>query len=268
VSTLGGKRVLVTRATEQAEGLCRALEERGALAIRCPTIRLGPPESWAELDAALGRLDAYDWVVFTSANGVRFTLERMDRLGLGPGALRMARVATVGPSTAAALAERGVGVAYVAPAEGSIPLAQSLRGVEGASMLLARSDRSDPVAAGILLGRGAGNVDEVVAYRTVPTAPEGAALEELRRGVDGITFTSPSTVQGFLALGPEWRRLAGDAVVASLGATTTAAAREAGLVVEEAAEKTMNGLLGALASGFARRAGGTQGSRAAGERSP
>jgi uroporphyrinogen-III synthase len=95
-----------------------------------------------------------------------------------------------------------------------------------------------------------------VAYRTAPEVPSRAQLEELKSGVDGITFTSPSTVHGFLALGAEWRLAVADAIVASLGPTTTAAAREAGLVVYEAMEKTMSGLVEALAKGFAARAEG------------
>jgi porphobilinogen synthase len=81
-------------------------------------------------------------------------------------------------------------------------------------------------------------VDDVVAYRTIPGAPAGSALDELRRGFDAITFTSPSTVYGFSEVGPEWRRLAEGAIVATIGPTTTAAAREAGLSVHEAEEKS------------------------------
>ena len=251
---LKGKRVVVTRAREQAEGLCLALAERGAHPIPCPTIRLAPPEHWEPVDAALRRLEGYDWIVFTSPNGVRFTLGRMQALGLRVEALRGARIATVGPRTAHVLAECGVESDFLTPDEGSIPLAEALAPVEGANVLMARSDRADPVAGEVLRRRGARNVDEVVAYRTVAVAPKGEALEELRVGVDGITFTSPSTVHGFVSLGPEWRRLAARAIVATLGPTTAAAARDAGLVVEEAEERTMTGLVEALARGFARRA--------------
>jgi uroporphyrinogen III methyltransferase/synthase len=139
---LAGKRVVVTRAVEQAEGLCVALEARGARAIRCPTIRLAPPDDWVPIDAALGRIDSYDWVVFTSPNGVRFTLERIVALGLDATVLRRTRVASVGRRTARALVERGVDAAFVAPDEGSIPLAESLAPVEGAVILMARRRRS------------------------------------------------------------------------------------------------------------------------------
>ena len=265
---LSGRRIVVTRAEEQAGGLCRALEERGARAVRCPTIRLEGPERWEPVDDALRRLDAVDWVVFTSVNGVRFTLDRMEALGIGTDALGAAgapRVAVVGTRTAEALRGRGVEAAFVAPDEGSIPLAEALGPVGGTAILMARSDRADPVAADILRQRGARDVQEVVAYRTVPSAPEGGVLDELRLGIDGITFTSPSTVYGFMALGPEWRRLLSGAIVATLGPTTTGAASEAGLAVVEATEKSIAGLVEALARGFARRAAEPHGPEGSGE---
>lgn len=245
--------MVVTRAQEQSEELCRALEERGARPIRCPTIRLAGPEDRAPLDAALRALSHYDWVVFTSPNGVRFTAGRMEELGLDLGALRARRVAAVGTRTARALTERGVETGFLAPDAGSVPLAEALAPVEDATILMARSDRADPVAGEVLRRRGARNVDEVVAYRTVPTAPGGELLDELRLGFEALTFTSPSTVHGFVALGPEWRRLVADAIVATLGPTTTGAARDAGMAVEEAEEQTMTGLLDALERGLARR---------------
>jgi uroporphyrinogen III methyltransferase / synthase len=265
MDALRGRRIVVTRAAEQAEGLCHALEARGAHAIRCPTIRLAAPERWHDLDRALERLADYDWVVFTSANGVRFTADRMEAVGLGGGRLREARVAAVGGRTARALAERGVEAAFVSPDEGVVPLTELLDPVEGAAVLLARSDRADPVAARILRRRGARLVDDVVAYRTVPSAPEGEALAELRRGIDGIVFTSPSTVRGFLDIGPEWRRLVGDAIVATIGPTTTAAVRDAGLVAHEAEEKTMTSMVEALSKGIARQLGGGHGTRESAE---
>jgi len=249
---LAERRIAVTRAPEQSESLVTEIEARGGRVIRCPTIRLAEPESWVEMDRALAQLDAYDWVVFTSPNGVRFTLSRMDALGLGiHGGLPS--VAAAGPATAATLVERGVSVAFVASGEGSLPLAEALSPAQGASVLMARSDRSDPIAAEILRRRGARNVDEIVAYRTIPTNPGAEVLEQLREGVDGIAFTSPSTLRGFLDGGTEWRSLAEQAIVATLGPTTTKAAQAAGLVAHEAEEKTMKGLVDVLADGLRQR---------------
>ena len=249
---LSGRRVVVTRADEQADALCASLEGSGAVAVRCPTIRIGPPASFDALDAALGRLGSYDWVVFTSANGARATLDRLQELGAPLSALRATRVAAVGRVTAAVLAERGVDVAFVPAAEGSRSLGETLADVENRSVLLALGDKADPILKRILGGRAARRVDAVTAYRTIPVPPAGSGLEELRIGVDAVTFTSPSTVAGFVSLGPDWRGLIRRAVVATIGPTTTAAAMASGVGVHaEARDRSMPALVEAVASALA-----------------
>lgn len=244
---LSGKRVAVTRADEQADALCAALEAAGAESIRCPTIRIAPPVSFDAMDAALGRLTEYQWVVFTSANGVRTTLARAQELGAPAAGLAHARVAAVGRVTAAALTQRGVPVGFVPAEEGSSALANTLPEVRGLRVLLALGDKADPILARTLRKRGAVQVDVVTAYLTHPVAPSGGGLEELRNGVDAITFTSPSTVAGFVSLGPDWRGLIRRAVVATIGPTTTAAAMTSGVGVHaEAAERTTGALLEAV----------------------
>jgi uroporphyrinogen III methyltransferase/synthase len=255
MNALVGKRVVVTRADEQADALCAALESAGAEPLRCPTIRIAPPPSFDEMDEALGRLDDYHWVVFTSANGVRTTLARASELGGAAARLSAARVAAVGRVTAAALSERGVPVGFVpADAEGSSALAMSLPEVRGLRVLLALGDKADPILARVLRKRGAARVDVVTAYLTHPLTPVGPALEELRNGVDAITFTSPSTVAGFVSMGPDWRGLIRRAVVATIGPTTTAAAMSSGIGVHaEARERTTVALVEAVS--FALRMG-------------
>jgi uroporphyrinogen-III synthase len=248
---LEGRRIAVTRAEEQAGPLCSELEAAGAIPLRCATIRVTSPESFVALDEALHGLGDYDWLVFTSTNGVRATLDRMEELGLSLSLLHAVRVAAVGPQTARALLERGVHADFV-PDEGrSEAVARELTPVEGARVLLARGDLADRSAERVLRERGASVVDAVVAYRTVPAAPSAQALEELSAGVDGITFTSPSTVRGFVEMGPRWRDITRGVVVATIGPTTTAAAREAGFDVRaEAQDRTMHGLVAALERGF------------------
>jgi uroporphyrinogen-III synthase len=244
---LSGKRVVVTRADEQADALCAALAAAGAEPVRCPTIRIAPPDSFEEMDSALGRLPEYDWVVFTSANGVRSTLTRAEQLGAPVASLAAARVAAVGRVTAAALTERGVQVGFVPVEEGSSGLASTLPDVLGLRVLLALGDKADPILARILRKRGAGQVDVMTAYLTHPVAPAGEGLEGLRNGADAITFTSPSTVAGFVSLGPDWRGLIRRAVVATIGPTTTAAAMSSGVGVHaEAAARTTTALLEAV----------------------
>lgn len=254
VTHLDRRRIAVTRTEDQSDELCTLLEEAGAIPVRCATIRVAPLESFEALDAALSRLDTYRWLVLTSPNGVRSVVDRMAHLGVPASKLKTVEVAAVGPGTARALSELGIRPAFVPKEERSQALAESLSPIAGERILLARADIADPAPAHILLRRGARLVDDVAAYRTVPAAPTANALEELRRGVDGITFTSPSTVRGFLEVGPEWPTLVDGTIVASIGPVTTAAARDAGLMVHvEAEERTMRGLVEALARAFAGR---------------
>jgi uroporphyrinogen-III synthase len=251
VSVLAGKRIVVTRADEQAAELCALLEAAGAVAVRCPTIVIAPPTSYDEMDAALGRLSGYDWIVFTSANGVRHLLDRAEALGVGP-ALAAARVAAVGTVTARALAARGASVAFVPEEESAEALGAGVPDLAGRAVLLIQGGKADPGLTRRLEERGA-RVTAVAAYHTVPTAPSGDSLTELRKGADGLTFTSPSTVEGFIALGPEWRSLARRAIVATIGPTTTAAALAFGFGVHaEARERGMSALIEALESVLGR----------------
>jgi len=251
--------VAVTRADDQADALCAALEARGAEPVRTPTIRIEPPPSLFELDAALAAVARYDWLVFTSANGVRIACDRAKEIGAGPFGSGGRRVAAVGRVTAAALEARGVPVAFVPSPEGSSALARALPNVEGRRVLLARGDKADAALGRILSGRGAG-VDQVTAYLTVPVAPAGRGLDELSIGVDAITFTSPSTVAGFVSLGPDWRGLIRRTAVATIGPTTTAAAMTRGLGVHaEAKERTTAALVEAVAAAL------TMGARAKGQ---
>jgi uroporphyrinogen III methyltransferase/synthase len=239
--------VVVTRAAEQAGELADTLEEAGATPLLCPTIQILAPESWGGLDAALDRVDVYDWVVFTSSNGVRSVAARLQARGLAAAVLATARLAAVGDSTALELARHGLQAAFVPTQQRSRALAEALPDVQGASLLLMRADIAGSSLAETLSRRGAAQVDDVIAYRTALLAPSGGALEELRRGFDGITFTSPSTVRGFVAMGPRWRSLLAEAAIVTLGPATTEAVREQGLpVAAEATERSMKGLVGAV----------------------
>ena len=250
-SALAGKRVVVTRADEQAAELCALLEAAGAVAVRCPTIVIAPPTSYAGMDAALARLADNDWVVFTSVNGVGHLLDRAEALGLAS-PLATARVAAVGAVTARALAARGATVTFIPFQESAEALGEGLPDVDGRAVLLIQGSKADPGLARQLEERGA-RVGVVGAYRTVPMAPSGDALMELKIGADALTFTSPSTVQGFVALGPEWRSLARRAIVATIGPTTTTAALALGVGVHaEARERTMSALIEAVESVLGR----------------
>jgi uroporphyrinogen-III synthase len=154
--------------------------------------------------------------------------------------------------TARELAARGAGAAFVPLEERAEALGEGLPDVGGRSILLVQGSKADPELARRLEERGA-RVAALAAYRTVPTAPSGDSLTELRKGADALTFTSPSTVEGFVALGPEWRSLARRAIVATIGPTTTTAALALGLGVHaEARERSMSALIEALESVLGR----------------
>ena len=238
---LFGRRVVVTRTRSQASQLSRALAELGADPVEVPVIEIVPPsDGGASLAAAVAALATYDWVVFTSPNGVERTFAHIpDARALG-----RARVAAIGPGTAAALAQRRVVAdlvperfvaealleAFPAPPEG------------GGRVLLARAEVARPVLPDGLAARG-WVVDVAAAYRTDAPAPTEDALDALA-GADAVTFTSSSTVTRFVAaFGVE----AVPPVVACIGPITAATAREAGLeVTVEAAEHTIDGLVAAL----------------------
>ncbi|HYM09585.1 MAG TPA: uroporphyrinogen-III C-methyltransferase [Bryobacterales bacterium] len=239
---LFGRTVVVTRAREQAGALGGRLRELGANVVEIPTIEIQPPADWKPLDAALMRLDAFDWLIFTSANGVRFFTQRLDASPRDLRGLR-ARLCAIGPATAAALAALHLKVDLV-PAEyvaESVVAAFEKIPLEGARILLPRAAAARDLIPKELEKRGA-QVTVVEAYRTV--AAQGVEWPEKFRP-DWIAFTSSSTVENFHALfGAE--RLQG-VRVASIGPVTSATARRLGIeVAAEAQEHTVEGLAGAL----------------------
>ena len=241
-SPLSGWRVIVTRARAQSSSLVERLAEAGAWPVEVPVIEIVDPlDGGAALERALSRIEDHEWVVFTSANAV----ERCWRhLGEGRG-LGRAKVAAVGDGTAAALAEHNV-IADLVPgrfvAESLVELFPGPARLAEASVLLPCAAQAREVLPAGLRGKG-WNVEVVEAYRTVPAAPGGAGLEALG-DADAITFTSSSTVTGFLELaGPE--RV--PPVVACIGPITARTAMQAGLGVDVVATPhTVDALVEAL----------------------
>lgn len=225
MSSLAGRRVVVTRSREQATALCETLISHGAEPVLFPTI------AFERVDADLEPLSSYHWVVFTSVNGVRFFLEQLDStlLGAWPADLK---IAAVGPVTRAALEERGISIHAMPDEFRATALVGALGDLNGSRVLLPRADIGGRELVSALERAGA-IVHDVAVYRTVPAEPDAASLAALRRGVDVVTFTSPSTVRNFLALlGDEGRALLAGAVVAAIGVVTAEAAREEGIRVD------------------------------------
>lgn len=251
---LDGIRFLVTRPKGAGEALAERLSSLGASAVAFPTIRIEPLQDFARLDAALGNLDSYDWLVFTSANGVEAAFERLSCLGLpGPEPGRP-RVAAIGPATAGALTERGVSPERTPERFIAESLADSLGPVAGQRILLPRAEAARPILREMLAERGA-LVDEIAIYRAAPVTPSAEALEWLDQGVDMVTFTSPSTVgglrQALQASGRDADHLPGDPLFACIGPITARASRNAGYPPSIVAEEhTSEGLVQAIVSYF------------------
>lgn len=259
-NSLADRRVLVTRAREQAETLVAALRERGAIPLTLPTIRFDPPDDWSAVDRAARDLDAYDWIVFTSANGVRFFFDRRAQLGTGEPV--HASFAAIGPATARALEARGFAVAFVPStyvAEAVVAEFPSTA-LEDRRVLLPRAREARDVLAIGLRAKGA-VVDEVAVYQTRadgdPDLARRLFAPDAPNRPEVVTLTSSSTARQFVNLlgedAPTWLR---GVIVASIGPITSQTARELGLRVDvEASEHTIPGLVAALEVFIPRRFG-------------
>lgn len=249
---LFGKTVVITRAREQAPALSERLHELGASVVDLPTIEIRPSSDYTALDRAIGELPEYRWLIFTSANGVRFFLERLDRSKHDIRAIR-GSVCAIGPATRRALEELHLKVDLMGDQYVAESLLQAFEpfDVRNRRILIARAAVARDVLPAGLAARGA-RVEVVEAYRT--TVPEDLAAQAAgvfgaARRPDWITFTSSSTVKNLMqAIGPAMlgEMLAG-VKVASIGPVTSATARECGLeVAAEASEYTVSGLVDAI----------------------
>jgi len=254
---LFGRRVVITRPRPQAARFATLLEAYGAEVVAVPTIRLEAPDDYAPLDAAIADLGRFQWVLFTSANGVAAFRQRLLEAGRDARALAAVRLAAIGPETAESLARAGLRADLVPPEYRAEGLVDALRGhVEaGSEVLLVRAAEARDVVPRELAALGV-RVTVAPAYRTVPVK-EGAdhvvGLLDARR-VDVVTFTSSSTVRGFMALlaPEEVRRLLGGVVLAAIGPITAATLAEYGLEARIAPrEYTIPALAAAIAGHFA-----------------
>jgi uroporphyrinogen-III synthase len=247
MNALAGKRVLVTRPRAQAADLCEKLSALGMQPILFPTIEIVPPEEEAALDEAVAQVGRFDWVIFTSVNGVQAFMERLGAAGKEALGFDGVRVAAIGPATAQALTMHGVQPQVIPDEYVAERIPDGLGDVKGQCILLPRAKIAREALAVELRRRGA-VVHEVAAYDTRAARPGPQDWAELRRGVDVVTFTSSSTVRellGLLAGEPDVSL--GRAGVACIGPITAQTARELGLHVDIVARVyTMNGLVQAI----------------------
>jgi len=251
---LFGKRILVTRAREQASELSHQLAELGAEPIEFPVIQFLPLENFTSFDAALAQ--KYGWVIFTSVNGVRFVWERLAALGRDARAFAGARLGAIGPATAEELARHGWRADFVPREYIAEAIVEQIGDVTGQPILLPRADIAREALAQGLRERGA-IVHEIAAYRTVTTAAHHPLAQQIRAliedgAIDTITFTSSSTVHGLVAALDHKPEITNqNSKIACIGPITAQTARDLGLRVDiVATEYTIAGLIAALVKFF------------------
>ena len=240
---LAGARVLVTRAPEQAERFSRALAELGAEPLDCPVTRIAPPpaEEAARLDAALGRLGQFAWLLLASANAVDCFAAALAARRMDGRALAGVRIACVGPATAAALAAHGLLADLVPPHGDAAGVARAIidtataAALAGARVLVPRAEKGRDEAIDLLRAAGA-EVEAIAVYRLAPVAADepavASALARLRAGeIRAAAFFAPSQVRALCdLLGPDASEVLGAVpILAAIGATTAAALAARGL---------------------------------------
>jgi len=254
---LSGKHLVITRPADAAAEFAEQLAATGARVTALPAIAVVPLEDTTALDAALDELASYDWIVLTSANGVRAVAERLAATGHSWAERGRARIAVIGPATARALAGHGVSSAAMPEQYVAEAIVETLGNVAGQRILLLRADIARQALADELRVRGA-DVDEIAAYRTViQPVPEEKLRAVFDEGsVDAITFTSSSTVhglmRGLMAMGRDPAATLRGIALAAIGPITASTLREYGLEPAVVAEEyTTQGIVRALEAYFA-----------------
>jgi len=257
---LFGKRIVVTRAREQASDFVARLCELGAECIEFPTIELIPPPSWTDLDRAIGSLETYQWLVFTSVNGVKYFFDRLEDSGQDARNLKGISIAAIGPKTADAIRKKGVKPDLVPEEYRAEAVVEAFRqhGAKGLRILLPRAADAREVLPQELRKMGA-TVEVVESYRTVkPEGSKGEIRAMLEKGdIHVVTFTSSSTVSNFMEMfveeGDRLLKWMEKVTVACIGPVTAKTAKERGLFVQiTPADYTIEALAKAIVDYFAQ----------------
>ena len=243
-----GKRIVVTRTRKQASALSNKLRALGAQVIELPTIRIEPPSDLREFAELVQDAHIYDWIVFTSANGVEAFFDIFFKLYDDAREIGGARIAAIGPATAQRVKDFHLHVDHQPDefvAEAVLRELKKQGSIENLRILLVRAEKARDVLPKELSAAGA-ILDEAFAYRTVPETRDasGARRQLAQDGADLITFTSSSTVENFLALGLPWPK---GMRIASIGPITSKTVRDRGLKVDvEARRHDIDGLVQAI----------------------
>lgn len=245
------KRILVTRPRAQADSFAEKLQSAGFKPIFFPVIEIQPIKENPALDRALEKLNCYEWMVFTSVNGVEVVFDHLSSPNVGRGDRSdKTRVAAIGPKTAQALQTRGVTPDFVPEEYVAESILPGLGDLVGKWVLLPRAEIARKALPEAIQHAG-GIAHEIAVYKTLPTQPDSNGLAALKDGVDWITFTSPSTVQNFAEILRKQKmdplHLTGNPKIACIGPITDHAAQEEGFNVDLVAAKyTTEGLVNAL----------------------
>lgn len=248
---LFGKRVLVTRTRTQASKLSERIEELGGEAIEFPTIEIVENTDHTDIDKAIGQIEKYKWIVFTSVNGVKYFFERMKKLSFDIRLLKDAKFCAIGPATAKELNDKGFVVDCIPEEYVAESIVKELKDKikVGDNVLLPRADIARRLLEEGLKELGA-NVDNVDIYKTIIPKHESEELIELlkERKVDIITFTSSSTAKNFYEiLGESNKGLLENITLASIGPITSKTANDLDMKINiEAEEFTIDGLVEAI----------------------
>lgn len=259
---LFGKRIVVTRSRAQAGELSERFEQLGADVVECPVIRIAEAEDPQPLHKAIAQAADYDWIIFTSVNGVDIFFQELRKHQKDVRALHGAKVCAIGPSTAARLESFGIIADLLPPkyvAESVMESLSSHTDLKGRRILLPRADIARSFLPDAMQKAGA-SVDEVIAYRTLSDMPEDLTQiqEELANGkMNVVTFTSSSTVRNFVSLIGEsaFRAIPSQTVLASIGPETTKTLKlytDASIL--EAQEYSLDGIIRMLVDRFTKEA--------------
>jgi uroporphyrinogen III methyltransferase/synthase len=246
---LFGQRIVVTRSREQASALSARLEELGAEVWEFPTIEIASPVDWTAFDAALDSLNQFQWIIFTSVNGVRAFFERLRNRQMDVRNLYGIKICAIGPKTRECLEKYGLNIEYVPEEYVAEAVVAGLKDkiVKGDKVLLPRADIARKVLADSLKELGA-EVTEVIAYRTVKSRFGEQNLTQMLKElqITMVTFTSSSTVKNFVdgIASNQLHELMAGVTVACIGPITAQTAKNSGLTVHvQATEYTIEGLV-------------------------
>jgi hydroxymethylbilane synthase len=254
-SPLRGRHIVITRARDSGSSFAAGLRALGARVTEFPTIEIAPPDSYAAIDAAIARLAAFDWVIFTSASGVERMLERMRTRGVDSRALGALKLGAIGPATAERLAAQALAAAAIPDeyrAEAIVEAIGAAR-IRGARILIPRAQVARAALPEMLAAAGAREVVVAAVYKTVK--PADAPIDRVRemasaRTIDLVAFTSSSTVTNFCEM--IGASVARELKAAAIGPITAETARSAGIeVVAQPAEYTVAALIAAIRDYFA-----------------